>query len=126
MLHTLHVRNLALIEGAELQLDEHLNVISGATGGGKSLLITALALLRGEKASAGLVRHGQEELQVDGEFRLGDGERSQAIAALVAQECGGAVEDGLLLVSRIVDRQGRSRGRIGGPPATLRAPRTLR
>jgi DNA repair protein RecN (Recombination protein N) len=125
MLHTLHVRNLALIEGAELQLDEHLNVISGATGGGKSLLITALALLRGEKASAGLVRHGHEELQVDGEFRLGDGERSQAIAALVAQECGGAVEDGLLLVSRIVDRQGRSRVRIGGRPATLGALRTL-
>src|SRR5262249_61299067 len=106
MLHTLHVRNLALIEGAELQLDEHLNVISGATGGGKSLLITALALLRGEKASAGLVRHGHEELQVDGEFRLGDGERSQAVAALGAQGGGGAVEEGVLPVARLVSRPG--------------------
>lgn len=119
MLHTLHVRNLALIESAELRLDEHLNVISGETGGGKSLLITALKLLRGEKAPASLIRHGQDEMQVDGEFRLGDGDRSRAVTEMVARECGGVIEDGLLLVTRIVDRQGRSRVRIGGRPATI-------
>jgi DNA repair ATPase RecN len=51
-------------------------VVSGETGGGKSLLITALKILRGEKVPGTLVRHGAEELQVDGEFRLGKGERS--------------------------------------------------
>ncbi|MGE3171612.1 MAG: DNA repair protein RecN [Planctomycetota bacterium] len=125
MLHTLHVRNLALIEAAELRLDEGLNVVSGETGGGKSLLIAALKLLRGEKAPAGLCRHGQDELQVDGEFRLGGGERSRQVAALVQDLCGGAVEDDLLLVTRIVDAQGKSRVRIGGRPATLTALRTL-
>ncbi|MCY2957559.1 MAG: DNA repair protein RecN [Planctomycetota bacterium] len=119
MLHTLHVRNLALIESAEIRLDEHLNVISGETGGGKSLLITALKLVRGEKAQASLIRHGQDELQVDAEFRLSDGDRSRAVIELVSRECGGAIEDGLLLVTRIVDRQGRSRVRIGGRPATI-------
>lgn len=125
MLHTLHVRNLALIESAELALDEGLNVISGETGGGKSLWIAALKLLRGQKAPPGLVRSGAEEAQIDGEFRLGGGDRSRAIAELVAELCGGTVEDDLLLVTRIVDAQGKSRCRIGGRPATLTALRTL-
>ena len=125
MLHTLHVRNLALLESAELALDKGLNVISGETGGGKSLLIAALKLLRGEKAASGLVRSGADELQVDGEFRLGGGDRSVAVARLVQELCGGAVEDDLLLVTRIVDAHGKSRCRIGGRPATLAALRTL-
>ena len=125
MLHTLHVRNLALIESAELVLDAGLNVISGETGGGKSLLIAALKLLRGEKAPPGLVRSGAAEMQVDGEFRLDTGERSRAVAALVDELCGGEVEDDLLLVTRLVDAHGRSRCRIGGRPATITALRTL-
>lgn len=125
MLHTLHIRNLALIERAELRMADGLTVMSGETGGGKSLLITALKLLRGEKASGSLVRHGETELQVDGEFRLGSGTRSAAIAKFVDDACGGAVDDDLLLVTRIIDRQGRTRVRLGGRPATLTALREL-
>jgi uncharacterized LabA/DUF88 family protein len=125
MLHTLHIRNLALLDHAEIRLAEGLTVVSGETGGGKSLLMTALKVLRGEKVPGSLVRHGQEELQVDGEFRLGRGERSVAVIRLVDQLCGGTVEDDLLLVTRIVDRNGKSRVRIGGRPATLTALRDL-
>ena len=125
MLHTLHIQNLALLERAELRMAEGLTVISGETGGGKSLLITALKLLRGEKVAGSLVRHGQDELRVDGEFRLGKGERSATIQRLVHDLCGGTVEDDLLLVTRLVDRQGRTRVRIGGRPATLAALREL-
>jgi len=125
MLHTLFIRNLALIERAEIRLAEGLTVVSGETGGGKSLLITALKLLRGERASGGLVRHGADELEVDGEFRLGNGDRSRAVQKLVAELCGGAVEDDVLVVSRIVDRHGKSRVRIGGRPATLAALREV-
>lgn len=127
MLHTLHVHDLALIESAEVRFAAGLTVVSGETGGGKSLLITALALLRGEKASGQLVRHGCKELRVDGEFRLGAGERSDTVARIVDEVCGGesAIEDDLLLVTRIVDRQGRTRVRIGGRPATLSALRRL-
>ncbi|MBL8729349.1 MAG: AAA family ATPase [Planctomycetes bacterium] len=125
MLHTLHIQNLALIERAEVRLAEGLTVISGETGGGKSLLITALKLLRGEKAPGSLVRHEKDELQVDGEFRLGKGARSATIAGMVQSLCGGSIDDDLLLVTRIVDRQGKSRVRIGGKPATLAALREL-
>lgn len=125
MLHTLHIRDLALLERAELRLAPGLTVVSGETGGGKSLLVTALKLLRGERAPGSLVRHGADELQVDGEFRLGRGDRSAAIAQKVEAACGGVVEDDLLLVTRIVDRQGRTRVRIGGRPATLAALREL-
>ena len=125
MLHTVHITNLALLERAEIRLADGLTVISGETGGGKSLLITALKLLRGEKVPGSLVRHGQDELQVDGEFRLGKGERSAAIQKLVHELCGGVVEDDLLLVTRIVDRQGRTRVRLGGRPATLSALREV-
>ena len=125
MLHTLHIRNLALIERAELRMADGLTVVSGETGGGKSLLITALKLLRGEKAQGSLVRHGAAELQVDGEFRLGGGARSAAIARFVEGACGGAVDDDLLLVTRIVDKSGRTRVRLGGRPATLGALREL-
>jgi DNA repair protein RecN (Recombination protein N) len=125
MLHTLTIQNLALLERAEIRLGDGLNVVSGETGGGKSLLITALKLLRGEKAAGTLVRHGADELQVDGEFRLGGGERSASVQQLVAEACGGTLDDDLLLVTRIVDRQGRSRVRIGGKPATLTALRAM-
>ena len=125
MLHTLHIRNLALIERAELCMAAGLTVVSGETGGGKSLLITALKLLRGEKAQGSLVRHGEAELQVDGEFRLGGGARSAAIARFVEASCGGVVDDDLLLVTRIVDKGGRTRVRLGGRPATLSALREL-
>ena len=91
MLHTLHIQNLALLERAEIRLAEGLTVVSGETGGGKSLLITALKLLRGEKAAGTLVRHGADELQIDGEFRLGKGDRSAVVARLVADPCGGTI-----------------------------------
>lgn len=125
MLHTLHIRNLALLERAEIRLAEGLTVVSGETGGGKSLLVTALALLRGERVAGSLVRHGAEELQVDAEFRLGKGERSVVVARLVHDLCGAALDDDLLLVTRIVDQKGRTRVRIGGRPATLTALREL-
>ncbi|MBP8299894.1 MAG: DNA repair protein RecN [Planctomycetes bacterium] len=125
MLHTIHIRNLALLEHAEIRLAEGLTVISGETGGGKSLLMTALKTLRGEKVAGSLVRHGADELQVDGEFRLGKGERSATVIRLVDELCGGSVEDDLLLVTRIVDRAGKTRVRIGGRPATLTALREL-
>ncbi len=125
MLHSLHIRDLALIEQAEARPHQGLNVISGETGGGKSLLITALKLLRGEKAQGNLVRHEKEELQVDAEFRLGTGERSAQVSARVKELCGAEPEEGLLLVTRIVDRQGRSKVRLCGRPATLQALREV-
>lgn len=125
MLHSVHIQDLALIERAEVSMSAGLNVVSGETGGGKSLLITALKLLRGEKARADLVRRGAAELRVDGEFHLGDGERSRILHAKVEELTGTALEDDGLILTRIVDARGRSRVRIGGRPSTLAALREL-
>jgi DNA repair protein RecN (Recombination protein N) len=126
MLVHLHIRNLALIEAADVELHPGLNVISGETGGGKSLVVAALELLRGEKASKDLVRQGAGDLRVDGEFALGDGPRARAVLELLRELLGEApVEDGVLVVSRIVDAEGKSRARIAGRPASLSALRAL-
>ncbi|MCC6672592.1 MAG: DNA repair protein RecN [Planctomycetes bacterium] len=125
MLQSFHVRDLALIEHAELALAPGLNVLSGETGGGKSLLVRALELLRGEKAQAGLVRHQAPELRVDGEFVLQAGERAAAVAALVREVAGVEIGEEPLVLTRIVDAEGRSRARIQGRPAPLHALRAL-
>lgn len=128
MLQSLHIRDLALIHRAEVEFSTGLNVVSGETGGGKSLLVTALKLLRGERAPAGLVRHGADELRVDAEFALGSGERSAAVSQLLAERCGielSSADEGLLLVTRIVDANGRSKVRLNDRPATLTVLREL-
>ncbi len=125
MLLSLHIRDLALIETAELAFGPGLNVISGETGGGKSLVVTALKLLRGEKAAGQLVRHGASELRVDGEFALGEGVRARAIPEVVRQEVGADLDGDVVLVTRIVDVAGRSRVRVNDRPATLTALRAL-
>ena len=125
MLHTLTIRDLALIENAEISFADGFNVISGETGGGKSLVIAALKLLRGEKGRGEMVRHGAEELCVDGEFRLGEGDRSRGIWEAVGELCGRDVSGESLIVTRIVDTRGRSRARVNGRPITLAILREL-
>ncbi|MFO1053823.1 MAG: DNA repair protein RecN [Planctomycetota bacterium] len=125
MLQNLHIRDLALIGTAELRFDRGLNVLSGVTGGGKSLVVTALKLLRGEKASAELIRHGAAELRIDGEFLLGSGPRWEPILSALRTLCGSVPEETPLVVTRIVDPRGRSTVRIDGRPATLRDLREL-
>lgn len=125
MLLSLHIRDLALIESAELTFGPGLNVISGETGGGKSLVVTALKLLRGEKAPGQLVRHGAAELRVDAEFALGQGPRARAVPDAVDRELDVALDGDVVLVTRIVDGAGRSRVRINDRPATLATLRAL-
>lgn len=125
MLQSLHIQDLALVESALFDLGSGLNVVSGETGGGKSLLITALKLLRGEKGSATLVRHGAEELRVEGLFVLGASERSGQVKDVLADLCGSDAEDDSIVVVRTLDKNGRSKVRINGHLATLPALRQL-
>ena len=70
MLHELRVENLLLIERAELRLAPGLNVLTGETGAGKTLLAHALDLLLGGRARSGIVREGAAEAYVEGVFAL--------------------------------------------------------
>jgi DNA repair protein RecN (Recombination protein N) len=76
MLRALQIRNFALIENASLELGEGLNILSGETGAGKSILIQALELLLGGRGSSELIRQGEEESEVTGLFVKGDEETS--------------------------------------------------
>ena len=70
MLEKLHVESYALVDSVEISLSRGLNVLSGETGAGKSILVDALSLLLGEKGDAGAVRASSKESTVTGVFRV--------------------------------------------------------
>ncbi len=112
MLYELRVENLLLMERAELRLAPGLNILTGETGAGKTLLAHALDLLLGGKARAGIVREGAQEAYVEGVFSLPDaisGGSDERIPA-DAQE---------LVLARRVWPDGRTRAYVCGRAATL-------
>jgi DNA repair protein RecN (Recombination protein N) len=116
MLAELRVRDLATIADVTLQLGPGLNVLSGETGAGKSMLVDALALLLGERAASGSVRPGASKLVVEGAFEDIDGATRRRI-----EELGLDVEDGRVIVRREVSTEGRSRAWVNGSPTTASA-----
>jgi DNA repair protein RecN (Recombination protein N) len=115
MLRDLHIKNLAVLEEASVELGEGFNVFSGETGAGKSIIVDGLALLVGVRASSDLIRTGAETLQVVGYFTpAGDSWR-----ALLA-DAGVEVAGEELVVRREIGRSGRSRVFIDDQPVTLR------
>ena len=111
MLHELRVENLLLIERAELRLGPGLNVLTGETGAGKTVLAHALDLLLGGKPRSGIVRPGAAEAYVEGIFALSDEVRS-ALGDRLAEDA----ED--LVLARRVSAEGRTRAYLGGRSAT--------
>jgi DNA repair protein RecN (Recombination protein N) len=113
MLTELRVRDLATIADVTLHLGPGLNVLTGETGAGKSMLVDALALLLGERAASGSVRPGAAKAIVEGAFEGLDARTRRAVEAL-----GLDVEDGRLVVRREVSGEGRSRAWVSGSPTT--------
>ncbi|MGC9985379.1 MAG: DNA repair protein RecN [Polyangia bacterium] len=113
MLNLLRVSGFALIDEVEVPLGPGLTVITGETGAGKSILVEALGLLRGGRASAEMVRAGCEEARVEAVFELPAG--WEVRERLLAE--GRSVEDGLV-VRRAVARSGRGRIHLGGSLAS--------
>jgi DNA repair protein RecN (Recombination protein N) len=109
MLHELRVENLLLLERAELRLAPGLNVLTGETGAGKTLLAQALDLLLGGKARAGVVRGGAAEAYVEGVFALPEGLPRPEILPDGAEE---------LVLARRVWPDGRTRAYVCGRSAT--------
>lgn len=113
MLRHLRVKNLALIDDLELSFDDGLNVITGETGAGKSLLMQALGLALGGRATADLIRHETQEATVEAVFDDSDARLTQLL------EEGGYAVDEELLVRRVVAQNGRSRVYLNGAAATV-------
>src|SRR5436190_15831002 len=104
MLRELRVRNLALLEDARVVLGPGLNVVTGATGAGKSLLLSALTLLLGGRFSKEMLRTGTDQAQVEGVFDV-EGDVAARVAALV----GGDEPPSEVVVRRRVDSAGKNR-----------------
>src|SRR3954452_693900 len=111
MLTEIRVENLLLIERAELRLGEGLNVLTGETGAGKTVLAHALDLLLGGKPRQGIVRPGAKEAYVEGVFGLPEELREQ-----LGEKLPEDAEEGVL--ARRVTAEGRTRAYLAGRSAT--------
>ena len=114
MLATLRVRNFVLIDQLELELGPGLNVLTGETGAGKSIIVDAIGLLLGGRASPDVVRHGCDDAEVEALFTLEpDNPASTRLASM------GLARDGELVIRRVVAQNGRSRAYLNGRLCTV-------
>ena len=115
-LEEISIRNLGIIEQSELELGRGLNVLTGETGAGKTMILTALNLVLGGKSDSSLVRHGSERLVATAQFSITKDSKDQL------DEIGAEVEGSSLIVTRTVNSDGKSKASCGGvtvPAGTL-------
>jgi DNA repair protein RecN (Recombination protein N) len=120
VLEELRITSLGVIEESVLDVGTGLTVITGETGAGKTMVVTALGLLLGGRADSGAVRTGAKAARVEGVL---DVAAAGPRLTTMVEEAGGAIEDGRLLIARQVSAEGRSRAYAGGVtvPAALLA-----
>jgi len=115
MLRLLRIRNLALIRELEIEFGRGLNLLTGETGSGKSILVDALGLILGARASQELIRAESDAAVIEGAFEISAD--SPAIGLLT--EAGFEIEDGALLIRREIAASGRSRVWVNNNLSTL-------
>lgn len=122
MLQTLRVKNLAIVENVRADFDSGLNVITGETGAGKSILVGALGLVLGERADKSMIRAGEDRCGVEATFALQD---SSDVDALLEDLGVNPCEDGRLITRRIIAAAGAGKTLINDTPVTLQALKQL-
>jgi DNA repair protein RecN (Recombination protein N) len=110
MLEEIRIGSLGVIDSSTLELGPGLTVITGETGAGKTMLVTALGLILGGRADSGAVRTGARAARVEGVVRASASEQF----ARAVEEAGGEVEDDRVVLARNVSVEGRSRAFVGG------------
>ena len=115
-LEEINIRGLGVIDQALVEFSPGLNVITGETGAGKTMILTALALVLGGKADSDLVRSGSERLTVSGTFSIGEGNARKIRTLCDEQDI--EVSDSSIILSRSVSRDGKSRAMISGTSTT--------
>jgi DNA repair protein RecN (Recombination protein N) len=120
MLNHITIKNLAVVDTLELELEPGLSVLTGETGAGKSILIDALGLVLGDRADAAAVRYGAERAEIIADFDISQSART--MDWLITSELD---SDNECLVRRTINAGGRSRGYINGQPVPLQILREL-
>jgi DNA repair protein RecN (Recombination protein N) len=111
MLRELHITNFAIIDELQLSFAPGMNVLTGETGAGKSIVTRAIGLLCGDRASVDLIRSDSEEAEIEGLFDLGDGERRRLTGTDLP-----VADD--LVVRRVISRGGKGKVYVNGRLAT--------
>lgn len=120
MIEEIHIRDLGIITDARLPLEPGFSVLTGETGAGKTMVVTALGMLLGARSDATSVRNGAKNALAEAVIRLPRGHRALALA----EEAGGTTEEideqsSELLLARTVNASGRSRAHVGGCSAPI-------
>src|SRR3569833_2006483 len=105
MLTHLHIRDFAIIDELELDLNGGMTALTGETGAGKSILVDALGLARGDRADSGVVRHGRERADVSASFDIA---ALPELNAWLGEQ--GLEAEGECIERRLITAEGRSRG----------------
>ncbi len=114
MLSELRIKNFAIIESLDFSFQSGMNVLTGETGAGKSIIIQAVNLILGDRASTGLVRSGEKEASVEAVFSLaGEMRIRESLDAL------GIDADDELLIRRVISQEGKNRVYINGTLSTI-------
>jgi DNA repair protein RecN (Recombination protein N) len=115
VIEEISIRDLGVIAEAKLQFGPGLTVLTGETGAGKTMVLTALGLLLGERSDTSAIRQGQDHSFVEGRWLVNNHQRAHELVS----EAGGVIDSGELIVNRTVSRDGRSRSAIGGASAPV-------
>ena len=111
MLSSLFIKNIAVIENAQIEFEKGFNILTGETGAGKSIIIDSLNILKGERVSRELIRSGEQKARVDGVFTV-DAETQRYLS----DEYGVEAEEGQVVISREITADGKNNIRINGIP----------
>ena len=118
-LEEISIRGLGIIDQSILEFSTGLNVLTGETGAGKTMILTALNLVLGGKSDSALIRHGSERLVTSAQFSL------SSMLTEIATNAGADVEDGTLILTRSVNPDGKSKAVAGGTPVPASTLSTL-
>ena len=119
MLQELRIKNFAIIDELNLSFSKGLNILSGETGAGKSIILNAVHLLLGDKATEEWIRSSEEEASVEAIFDIsGNAEVKKRLKDKVSR-LQGEGEENSLLIRRVISRSGRGKVFINGSLATL-------
>ena len=116
MITSLSIKNLALIENLSVEFKTGFSVFTGETGAGKSILLGAIALLLGDRASSESIRSGEEEAEINGVFEL---EKLSNPLQNIIKESSIPLEDNMIIIRRTIQKNGRNRIFINQIPVPL-------